>query len=63
MEDEEPDASLDSHSALEIRPLLAFRDHHHLRHEDAAFNGKYETDQNQISFTPYAEMPTALPRK
>ncbi len=47
-----------SHSALELRPLLAFRDHHHLRHEDAAFNARFEVDQNQISFKPYAEMPT-----
>ena len=46
------------HSALELRPLLAFRDHHHLRHEDAGFNARFEADQDQISFTPYAEMPT-----
>ncbi|HEX3100341.1 MAG TPA: amylo-alpha-1,6-glucosidase, partial [Pyrinomonadaceae bacterium] len=45
-------------SALEIRPLLAFRDHHHLRQEDSAFDPRFETGQNQLSFTPYAEMPT-----
>ena len=44
--------------ALELRPLLAFRDHHHLRHEDAAFDTKFSVDETVISFTPYAEMPT-----
>ncbi len=46
------------HSVLEIRPLLAFRDHHHLRHEDADFDGNFKIDENLISFTPYSEMPT-----
>ncbi len=45
-------------SAIEIRPLLAFRDHHHLRHEDAAFDTRFSVDETVISFTPYAEMPT-----
>ena len=39
-------------------PLLAFRDHHHLRNGDSAFDPRFETGQNQLSFTPYAEMPT-----
>ena len=42
---------------LELKPLLAFRDYHHLRHEDANFNGNFETSENQVSIQPYAEMP------
>ncbi len=42
---------------LEIRPLLAFRDHHHLRREDAAFDGNYQVEENSISMIPYADMP------
>jgi predicted glycogen debranching enzyme len=42
---------------LEIRPLLAFRDHHHLRHEDAAFDGAYEVDENLVSVSASAGMP------
>jgi predicted glycogen debranching enzyme len=42
---------------LELRPLLAFRDFHHLRLEDAKFNGGYHVEENLISTQPYAEMP------
>ena len=42
---------------LELKPLLAFRDYHHLRGEDAGFDGNFETSENQISIQPYAEMP------
>ncbi len=44
-------------SAIELRPLLAFRDHHHLRREDAAFNGDVQIEENFISIKPYAAMP------
>ncbi len=43
-------------SALELRPLLAFRDHHHLRHEDAQFNGDYAVDDGIITVQPYQNM-------
>jgi len=43
---------------IELNPLLAFRDHHHLRHEDAGFNGEYQVEDGLISIRPYAEMPT-----
>ncbi|MBK8304884.1 MAG: glycogen debranching enzyme family protein [Chloracidobacterium sp.] len=43
-------------SALELRPLLAFRDHHHLRHEDAQFNGDYAVDDGVITVQPYQNM-------
>ncbi|MEP6787682.1 MAG: glycogen debranching enzyme N-terminal domain-containing protein, partial [Acidobacteriota bacterium] len=43
---------------LELKPLLAFRDHHHLRHEDAAFAVNYMAKEGLVSIQPYAEMPT-----
>jgi predicted glycogen debranching enzyme len=42
---------------LELKPLLAFRDHHHLRHEDPAFDGGFNTEEQLISIAPRAEMP------
>ncbi len=42
---------------LELKPLLAFRDHHHLQHEDANFDGSYQEDGKTVSIAPYAEMP------
>lgn len=44
-------------SEIEIRPLLAFRDHHHLRHEDEGFGRHYEVEDGIVSIEPYAEMP------
>ncbi|MBK6589195.1 MAG: amylo-alpha-1,6-glucosidase [Acidobacteria bacterium] len=43
---------------MELRPMLAFRNHHHLRTEDPAFDTAYSTGNGFISMTPYAEMPT-----
>ena len=42
---------------IELKPLLAFRDYHHLRREDMDFNGSFETAEDQISIQPYPEMP------
>ena len=42
---------------LELKPLLAFRDHHHLRHEDAEFGTDYSVTENAVSITPYVAMP------
>ncbi len=44
-------------SAIELRPLLAFRDHHHLRREDQHFGGHYDVGESMISIEPYAELP------
>ncbi|MDQ6785431.1 MAG: amylo-alpha-1,6-glucosidase [Acidobacteriota bacterium] len=41
---------------LELKPLVAFRDYHSLRREDANFNGSFESSKNQVSIQPYAEM-------
>ncbi len=42
---------------LELNPLLAFRDHHHLRREDADFSRDYAVTGNLVSVAPYVEMP------
>jgi len=42
---------------IELRPLLAFRDHHYLRHEDRGFYSEFTVGKNVVSFTPYPEMP------
>ena len=43
---------------LELRPLLACRDHHHLRREDANFNGEIDGGDGYVSFAPVADAPT-----
>lgn len=42
---------------IELRPLLGFRDHHHLRHEDAAFDSSYRSENDAVVFRRYPEMP------
>jgi predicted glycogen debranching enzyme len=42
---------------LVLKPLLSFCDYHHLQHENAEFNLRYETAENLVSVRPYAEMP------
>ncbi len=42
--------------SLEVKPLLAFRDHHNLRHEDVEFDGSYHADEGVVSIRPYPEM-------
>ena len=45
---------------LEIRPLLAFRDHHHLRHGDTDFKTSYTTENDWLRFRPVPELPPLL---
>ena len=42
---------------LEIRPLLAFRDYHSTTHENNGLNSRVETEPNQTTFRPYADLP------
>jgi predicted glycogen debranching enzyme len=42
---------------FELKPLLAFREYHYLRHEDSRFNSDFDVSENQVSVQPYAEMP------
>jgi len=44
--------------ALEIRPLIAFRDYHTTTHENGSLNSKVEVLAGVASVTPYAELPT-----
>ena len=43
--------------SIELRPLLAFRDHHHLRHVDPEFDGDLQMEKGSVSVMPYSEMP------
>ncbi len=43
---------------IELKPLLAFRDHHHLRHIDTEFGRNYEIAENIVSTSPFRTMPT-----
>jgi len=42
---------------IESKPLLAFRDHHRLRHEDHNFDGSFSVGDGFVSVAPYSEMP------
>ncbi|KXJ98735.1 MAG: glycogen debranching protein [Acidobacteria bacterium OLB17] len=42
---------------LELTPLLAFRDHHHLRHEDARFPHEYTADIGRVEFASFDGFP------
>jgi len=43
---------------LQVRPLAAFVDYHHLQHENAAFNGGFEQNGSVITLKPSGGMPT-----
>jgi predicted glycogen debranching enzyme len=42
---------------LELKPLLAFRDYHHLRRSADDFDTAYQAAENIVSVTPSAEFP------
>jgi predicted glycogen debranching enzyme len=43
--------------SLELKPLLAFRDYHHLRHGADDFDTDFQTAENIVSVAPSAEFP------
>ena len=43
---------------IEVKPLIAFRDHHHLRHDQAGFDESYGVSDGGVSLRPFREMPT-----
>src|SRR5216683_426160 len=51
-------ASLPDKIALEIRPLIAFRDYHSTTHDNGSLNSKVEVLDGVASVTPYAGLPT-----
>ncbi len=42
---------------LELKPLLSFCDYHHLQHENAEFDLRYETSENLVTVKPYQNLP------
>lgn len=44
--------------ALEVRPLLAFRDYHSTTHENGALNAHVDVQPGYATVTPYAGLPT-----
>ncbi len=46
-----------SNIALELRPLIAFRDHHHLRHETADLEGGISFEEGNVDLSPIADAP------
>ena len=42
---------------LEVRPLIAFRDYHHLRNGSGGFNESMETGENFVSFQSVPDLP------
>src|ERR1700751_5624002 len=54
----DPGTSLPDRIALEIRPLIAFRDYHSTTHENGSLNSKVEVLAGVASVTPYAGLPT-----
>jgi predicted glycogen debranching enzyme len=42
---------------LEIKPLLAFVDYHHLQHEDPGFQTDFVATNGEVAIRPYPEMP------
>ena len=49
--------SKDSDIKLDLKPLLAFRDYHHLRHDAENFNPGFQVSGKIISVKPVPEMP------
>ncbi|MGD9590615.1 MAG: amylo-alpha-1,6-glucosidase [Pyrinomonadaceae bacterium] len=43
---------------LEVRPLMAFRDHHHLNRERSEFNTDYSIDNGVAVMRPLADLPS-----
>ena len=52
-----PKSDENSSVKLQIKPLLAFRDYHHLRNERGKFNDDFQTAENLISIIPSPEFP------
>lgn len=42
---------------IELKPLLSFCDYHHLQHENAEFDLRYEISESLVTVKPYQNMP------
>ena len=47
-----------AHIALEIRPLVAFRDYHGTTHENSSISRQVNVEAGRASFTAYDGLPT-----
>lgn len=54
---EQPGADNHKDIKLEVRPLIAFRDYHSTTHENGVLNPQVETENNQMTFRPYSDLP------
>ena len=46
------------HCTLELRPLIAFRDHHSTTHENGALDPAWHVESGSIRVTPYRGLPS-----
>src|SRR5438477_310645 len=42
---------------LDVRPLVAFRDHHSLTHENGALDGTLDVSEGRVTIRPYPSHP------
>jgi predicted glycogen debranching enzyme len=49
-----------SEISLELKPLIAFRDYHHLKHIEGNFDSHFEFNDKQIAICPFQEMPALI---
>ncbi len=52
-----PAGAIPAACALELRPLIAFRDCHATTHENGALDPRFENDAGSVKLTPYAGLP------
>ncbi|MFT5366511.1 MAG: putative glycogen debranching enzyme [Candidatus Latescibacterota bacterium] len=48
---------LDQQATLTVRPLIAFRDYHHVTRQNHYLNPNVEIETNSIRFQPYEQLP------
>jgi predicted glycogen debranching enzyme len=53
-----PNGPRPSQVILEVRPILAFRDHHALMREDPAFGADFDAGPGTLRFRPYDHLPS-----
>jgi predicted glycogen debranching enzyme len=51
------DAGCAADISIEVRPLIVYRDHHHLRHDRSGFDESYEVGEDFVSMQPEGEAP------
>ncbi|HVI72378.1 MAG TPA: glycogen debranching enzyme N-terminal domain-containing protein, partial [Pyrinomonadaceae bacterium] len=54
---EQPVGAKHKEIKLQVRPLVAFRDYHSTTHENGVLKPQVETENDQITFRPYGDLP------